>query len=79
MGDGIGEVFYGTCNVRHGRVKEAVREEFVDGGERLPCDRSGDALGPDDVQERREEFVGVNLVEGEGGGQHALQVEERLQ
>ena len=78
LGDSIGEVLYSTCNVGHGRVKEAVGKKFVDGGQSLPCDRSGDALGPDNVQEGREEFVGINLVKGECGSQHALQFEEGL-
>ena len=79
MGDGIGEVLDSTSNVGHGGVKEAVGEKFVDGSESLPRDGSGDALGPDDVQEGREKIIGIHFVEGEGGSQHALQVEERLQ
>ena len=79
VGDSIGEVLYSTCNVGHGRVKEAIGEKLVDGGERLPRDGSGDAFGPYDVQEGRQKFVGINLVEGEGRSQHALQVQERLQ
>ena len=79
VSDGVGEVLYCTRNIGHVGIKEAVGEKFIDGGECLPGDGSSDALGPDDVQEGGKELIGVDLVEGEGGSQHALQVQERLQ
>ena len=79
VGDGVGEVLDGTRNVGHRRVEEAVGEELVDGREGLSRDGPRDALRPDHVQEGGEELVGVDIVEGEGGGQLALQIEERLQ
>ena len=79
VSDGVSEVLYCTRNIGHVGIKETVGEKFIDGGECLPGDGSGDALGPDDVQEGREELIGIDFVEGEGGSQHALQVQKRLQ